>query len=143
MSNFYEGVTVVRYEDELILFLDEGIEAEDVKQKLDIALTKFGLTRNEAKTAVLSCMDTFLFLGVCYDKGNVSLPDERRKKWIQDVKNDIHDEIKNYRTLELVNSNATIPSRRAIVDLIWKKHKLGKRSYFYQHELKIKALNDN
>ena len=62
---------------------------------------------------------------------------------IQDVKNDIHDEIKNYRTLELLNSNATIPSRRAIVDLIWKKHKLGKRSYFYQHELKIKALNDN
>ncbi len=143
LSNFYEGVTVVRYEDDLILFLDEGVDAEDVKLKLDLTLTQFGLKRNEAKTAVLSCMDTFLFLGVCYDKGSVSLPEERRQKWIQDVKNDIHEEIKNYRTLELLNTNATIPSRRAIVDLIWKKHKLGKRSYFYQHQLKIKALNES
>jgi hypothetical protein len=143
LSNFYEGVTVIRYEDDLILFLDEGVDAEDVKLKLDLSLTQFGLKRNEAKTAVLSCMDTFLFLGVCYDKGSVSLPEERRQKWIQDVKNDIHEEFKNYRTLELLNTNATIPSRRAIVDLIWKKHKLGKRSYFYQHQLKIKALNEN
>jgi hypothetical protein len=143
LSNFYEGVTVVRYEDDLILFLDEGVDAEDVKLKLDLTLTQFGLKRNEAKTAVLSCMDTFLFLGVCYDKGSVSLPEERRQKWIQDVKNDIHEEFKNYRTLELLNTNAVIPSRRAIVDLIWKKHKLGKRSYFYQHQLKINALNES
>ena len=80
------------------------------------------------------------FITIPHDKGNVSLTEERMKKWKEDVKSDIHDEIRNYRTLELIQPDAVIPDRKEIVDLIWKQHKRGKRSYFYQHLLKIKAI---
>ncbi len=140
LAHFYEGVNAKRYEDDLIMFLDEGVDANDVIIKLDEKLAAFGLTRNEQKTEVLGCMDPFIFLGVCYDKGNVSLTEERLKKWEEDVKSDIHDEIRNYRTLELIQPGAFIPKRKDIVDMIWKQHKRGKRSYFYQHLLKIKAI---
>jgi hypothetical protein len=142
LANFYEGVNVIRYEDDLIMFLDEGVDAEDVKKKLDEKLAEFGLTRNEDKTEVMSCMDPFVFLGVSYDKGNVSLTEERIKKWKEEVKSDIHSEILNYRTLELIKPDAVIPKRKEIVDMIWKQHKRGKRSYLYQHLLKIKAINE-
>lgn len=143
LSHFYEGVNVIRYEDDLIMFLDEGVDAEDVKKKLDEKLTEFGLTRNEDKTVVQSCMAPFIFLGVSYDNGNVSVTEERMKKWKEDVKSDIHNEIINYRTLELINPQAVIPKRKEIVDMIWKQHQRGKRSYFHQHYLKIKAINEN
>jgi hypothetical protein len=142
LANFYEGVNVIRYEDDLIMFLDEGIDADDVKKKLDEKLTEYGLTRNEDKTEVLSCMDSFLFLGINYDKGNVSVTEERIKKWKEDVKSDVHGEILNYRTLELIQPGAVIPKRKEIVDMVWKQHKRGKRSYLYQHFLKIKAINE-
>jgi hypothetical protein len=140
LANFYDGVNAIRYEDDLIMFLDEGVDAVDVIKKLDEKLTAFELTRNDQKTEVLSCMDPFVFLGVSYDKGNVSLTEERIKKWKEDVKSDIHDEIRNYRTLELIQPGAVIPKRKEIVDMIWKQHKRGKRSYFHQHLLKIKAI---
>lgn len=143
LSHFYKGVNVIRYEDDLIMFLDEGVDAEDVKKKLDEKLTEFGLTRNEDKTVVQSCMAPFIFLGVSYDNGNVSVTEERMKKWKEDVKSDIHNEIINYRTLELINPQAVIPKRKEIVDMIWKQHQRGKRSYFHQHYLKIKAINEN
>jgi hypothetical protein len=142
LANFYEGVNVIRYEDDLIMFLDEGVDAEDVKKKLDKKLTEFGLTRNEDKTEVLSCMAPFIFLGVSYDNGNVSVTEERIKKWKEDVKSDVHSEILNYRTLELIKPGAVIPKRKEIVDMIWKQHKRGKRSYLHQHYLKIKAINE-
>ena len=143
LSHFYEGVNVIRYEDDLIMFLDEGVDAEDVKKKLDEKLTEFGLARNEDKTEVLSCMAPFIFLGVSYENGNVSVTEGRMKKWKEEVKSDIHKEIINYRTLELIKPDAKIPPRKEIVDMIWKQHKRGKRSYFHQHYLKIKAINEN
>lgn len=142
LANFYEGVNVIRYEDDLIMFLDEGVDAEDVKKKLDEKLAEFGLTRNEDKTQIMNCMDPFIFLGVSYDKGKVSVTEERIKKWKDDVKSDIHGEILNYRTLELIQPGAVIPKRKEIVDMVWKQHKRGKRSYLYQHYLKIKAINE-
>jgi hypothetical protein len=142
LANFYEGVNVIRYEDDLIMFLDEGVDAEDVKKKLDEKLTEYELTRNEDKTEVLSCLDPFVFLGVSYDKGNVSVTEERLKKWKEDVKSDVHSEILNYRTLELIKPGAVIPKRKDIVDMVWKQHKRGKRSYLHQHYLKIKAINE-
>jgi hypothetical protein len=143
LANFYKGVNVIRYEDDLIMFLDEGVDPEDVKAKLDEKLSEFGLTRNDDKTEILSCMDQFVFLGVSYDKGNVSVTEERLKKWKEDVKSDVHGEILNYRTLELIKPDAVIPERKAIVDMVWKQHIRGKRSYLHQHYLKIKAINEN
>jgi hypothetical protein len=143
LSHFYEGVNVIRYEDDLIMFLDEGVDAEAVKKKLDEKLAEFGLTRNDDKTQTLNCMDAFVFLGVSYENGNVSVTEERIKKWEEDVKSDVHSEILNYRTLELIKPGAVIPKRKEIVDMIWKQHKRGKRSYLHQHYLKIKAINEN
>lgn len=140
LSNFYNGVKVFRYEDDLVMFLEEGVDADDVVMKLDEKLTAFDLVRNKDKTETLNCLDPFVFLGVSYDKGNVSVTEERIKKWEEDVKSDIHHEIINYRTLELLQPGAVIPKRKEIVDMIWNQHKRGKRSYFNQHKLKIEAI---
>ena len=140
LANFHEGVKVIRYEDDLILFLEPYIDPNDVKLKLDNILLEFGLKRNEDKTEILDCTAPFIFVGVSYDNGNVSLSKERKEKWFDDVKKDIHDEIRNYRTLEIIKPESIIPTRKEIVNRIWKEHKTGKRSYFYQHNLKIKAI---
>jgi hypothetical protein len=140
LTNFYEGVRVIRYEDDVLMFLNEGIDPEDVKSKLDQKLATFRLERNIEKTEIKPCMSPFVFLGVSYENGQVSISEERKKKWISDVNKDIQDEIKNFRFLELVDPKVNIPTKKEIIKTIWKSHMFGKRSYFHQHLLKIKAI---
>jgi hypothetical protein len=143
LNEIIEGVQVIRYEDDLLLFIESNIDSEIVKTKLDEVLIAYDLKRNEEKTEILNCMSPFVFVGVSYESGNVSLSKERKDKWIEDVKKDINDEIRNYRTLEIVLPESKVPSRKEIVDMIWKEHKGGKRSYFYQHYLKIKTISES
>ena len=141
LTYFYEGVNLIRYEDDVLMFLNEGIDPEDVKSKLDQKLATFGLERNIEKTEIMASMSPFVFLGVSYENGQVSISKERYKKWITDVNKDIQDEIKNFRAIELIDPNVKKPSNKELIDTIWKAHKFGNRSYFHQHYLKIKAIN--
>jgi hypothetical protein len=143
LTNFYEGVKVIRYEDDVLMFLNEGIDPENVKVKLDEKLATFRLERNIEKTEIKPCMSPFVFLGVSYENGQVSISEERNKKWISDVNKDVQDEIKNFRFLELVDPKVNIPTKKEIIKTIWKAHMFGNRSYFHQHYLKIKAINEN
>jgi hypothetical protein len=132
---------IIRYEDDFLLIADESVDEKAIMSDFDRVLNNFNLKRNPEKTKFFNACDEFDFLGVSFKNSRPYIPEERYNRWKKSVKEDIKKQFRELKIMSLVNQSVSIPKNKEIVDTIWKDHKRGLRSKFYQHRMRINNIS--
>ena len=132
---------IIRYEDDFLLIADESVDEKAIMSDFDRVLNNFNLKRNPEKTKFFNACDEFDFLGVSFKNKRPYIPEERYNRWKKSVKEDIKKQFRELKIMSLVNQSVSIPKNKEIVDTIWKDHKRGLRSKFYQHRMRINNIS--
>jgi hypothetical protein len=138
----FEGVSLYRYVDDIILLVDDGISAEKVLRELDYLLKEFSLQRSEDKTFVISGESAFSFIGINISNRGLVVDEEKIKTWRKWVQDDINAEFRNFHLARIKEPGFQSPSNKEIVARVWREHVEGKRSGLYPHLQKIKKINE-
>ncbi|NBU05597.1 MAG: hypothetical protein EBT39_04530, partial [Sphingobacteriia bacterium] len=136
LSEHFQGIDLVRYEDDIMFIVDEKVDENEILARLDAIYDEFGIKRSEKKTEIFDAMSAFKYIGVNYEGGKVFIGDEKFTKWKVSVAKDIKKQFRDFSILKTYDSNVSVPSNKELVNKIWKAHKKGERSKVYQHSIR-------
>jgi len=142
LSEHFQGIDLVRYEDDIMFIVDEKVDEKEILARLDAIYDEFGIKRSEKKTEIFDAMSAFKYIGVNYEGGKVFIGDEKFTKWKVSVAKDIKKQFRDFSILKTYDSNVSVPSNKELVNKIWKAHKKGERSKVYQHSIRIQKINE-
>ena len=142
LAEHFQGIDLVRYEDDIMFIVDEKVDEKEILARLDAIYDEFGIKRSEKKTEVFDAMSAFKYIGVNYEEGKVFIGDEKFTKWKVSVAKDIKKQFRDFSILKTYDSNVSVPSNKELVNKIWKAHKKGERSKVYQHSIRIQKINE-
>jgi len=142
LSEHFQGINLVRYEDDIMFIVDEKVDEKEILARLDAIYDEFGIKRSEKKTEIFDAMSAFKYIGVNYEGGKVFIGDEKFTKWKVSVAKDIKKQFRDFSILKSYDSNVSVPSNKELVNKIWKAHKKGERSKVYQHSIRIQKINE-
>jgi len=143
LSEHFQGIDLVRYEDDIMFIVDEKVDENEILARLDAIYDEFGIKRSEKKTEIFDAMSAFKYIGVNYEGGKVFIGDEKFTKWKVSVAKDIKKQFRDFSILKTYDSNVSVPSNKELVNKIWKAHKKGERSKVYQHSIRIQKINES
>ena len=142
LAEHFQGIDLVRYEDDIMFIVDEKVDEKEILARLDAIYDEFGIKRSEKKTEVFDAMSAFKYIGVNYEEGKDCIGDEKFTKWKVSVAKDIKKQFRDFSILKTYDSNVSVPSNKELVNKIWKAHKKGERSKVYQHSIRIQKINE-
>ncbi len=142
LAEHFQGIDLVRYEDDIMFIVDQKVDENEILARLDAIYDEFRIKRSEKKTEVFDAMSTFKYIGVNYEEGKVFIGDEKFTKWKVSVAKDIKKQFRDFSILKTYDSNVSVPSNKELVNKIWKAHKKGERSKVYQHSIRIQKINE-
>ena len=142
LSEYFQGINLVRYEDDIMFIVDEKVDEKEILARLDAIYDEFGIKRSEKKTEIFDAMSAFKYIGVNYEGGKVFIGDDKFTKWKVSVAKDIKKQFRDFSILKTYDSNVSVPSNKELVNKIWKAHKKGERRKVYQHSIRIQKINE-
>jgi hypothetical protein len=142
LSHHFQGIELVRYEDDLLFIMDKEVDESMVLKRLDVIFSQFSLKRNVDKTEVMDALAEFKFLGVYFNEGFVSTGEEKIKQWKTRVNEDIRRQFKEIDMVKILYPDLTLPSNKDLVNIIWRAHKMGERSKVFKHANRIRKINE-
>jgi hypothetical protein len=142
LAEHFQGIDLVRYEDDIMFIVDQKVDEKEILARLDAIYDEFGIKRSEKKTEIFDAMSAFKYIGVDYEGGKVFIGDEKFTKWKVSVAKDIKKQFRDFSILKTYDSNVSVPSNKELVNKIWKAHKKGERSKVYQHSIRIQKINE-
>jgi hypothetical protein len=142
LAEHFQGIDLVRYEDDIMFIVDQKVDEKEILARLDAIYDEFGIKRSEKKTEIFDARSAFKYIGVNYEGGKVFIGDEKFTKWKVSVAKDIQKQFRDFSILKTYDSNVSVPSNKELVNKIWKAHKKGERSKVYQHSIRIQKINE-